>query len=46
MDKKSVSFKVDHKLWSDLKILSINKNIKLSDMLENMVIEYVERENK
>lgn len=45
-NKKTVSFKVEQEKWNKLKIIAINKNIKLNQMLEDMVNGFVEKESK
>lgn len=42
-NRKAVSFKMEQDKWTKLKIMAMNKNIKLNTLLEEMVNEYIER---
>lgn len=46
-NRKVVSFKMEEEKWYKLKIISLNKKMKLNDMLEEIVNNFIinEREN-
>lgn len=45
-NKKTVSFKMEEDKWYKLKIIALNKKIKLNDMLEDIVNNFIINEGE
>lgn len=45
-NKKTVSFKMEEEKWYKLKIIALNKKIKLNDMLEDIVNNFIIQEGE
>lgn len=45
-NKKTVSFKMEEDKWYKLKIIALNKKIKLNDMLEDIVNNFINQEGE
>lgn len=45
-NKKVVSFKMEEEKWYKLKIIALNKKMKLNDMLEDIVNNFIINEGE
>ena len=45
-NKKTVSFKMEEDKWYKLKIIALNKKMKLNDMLEDIVNNFINQEGE
>lgn len=45
-NRKTVSFKMEEEQWYKLKIIALNKKIKLNDMLEDIVNNFIINEGE
>lgn len=45
-NRKTVSFKMEEDKWYKLKIIALNKKIKLNDMLEDIVNNFIINEGE
>lgn len=40
-DKKTISFKMEKEQWGRLKMIAINKNVKLHQVMNEMINDYI-----
>lgn len=45
-NKKVVSFKMEEEQWYKLKIIALNKKMKLNDMLEDIMNNFINQEGE
>lgn len=45
-NRKVVSFKMEEEKWYKLKIIALNKKMKLNDMLEDIVNNFINQEGE
>lgn len=40
-DKKTISFKMEKEQWAKIKMIALNKNVKLHQVMNEMISDYI-----